>query len=112
MNIPESAIQPFEPHGIPKLNTAMNIRMSMIERFITLNTITATIPGSVSLSHIREYVVGSLHECGASVVDIRITGYLSSWIDVHVQYKVTGDSQIHHMIRTVTSKHGFRNPVV
>jgi len=112
MNIPESAIQPFEPHGIPKFdNTAMGVRMHMIQRFVTLNNVVDAIPSSVSLSHIREYIVDSLRECGASVEDIRITGDLSNWVDVHVQYKVSGDPRIQHCIRTVTSKHGFRNPV-
>ena len=112
MNIPEVAIEPFGVLGFPKLhNTAMDIRKHMIERFITINTVIAAIPSHVSLNHIREYVVESLHECGASVEDIRITGDLSHWIDVHVQYKVPGDSRTHHMIRTVTSKYGFRRPV-
>lgn len=113
MNIPESAIQPFGVLGFPQFdNTARNIRMFMIERFITLNRVVDRISWGVSLNHIREYITGSLHECEAYVEDIRITGDLSNWVDVHVQYKVPGDSQIHHMIRTVTSTHGFRNPVV
>ena len=114
VNIPESAILPFEPLGFPKFdNTVMDIRMHMIERFTTLNNVIRRhdkISWNVSLNHIRQYVVGSILERGASVVDIRITGDLSNWVDVHVQYKVPGDSRIHHIIRTVTSKHGFRNP--
>jgi hypothetical protein len=76
MNIPASAIEPFEPHGIPRLHLggdvalkALNDALNHIKRLSA-----ADIARPMWKAGIRTIIESHMHQIGADFLNIKVTG--------------------------------------
>jgi hypothetical protein len=75
MNIPASAITPFEPLGIPKLSIGGNIIWGTFSKALDeLNSYSKSIRGAMLKRSMYFYIRDALHEADAEFVSIYIHG--------------------------------------
>ena len=75
MNIPESAIRPFEPLGIPKLSISNDIAWETFSTALDeVNSYSKSISGAMLKRSVQYYIRDALNEAGAEFVNIKIRG--------------------------------------
>jgi hypothetical protein len=74
MNIPESAITPFEPHGIPKLHRDDNAARDALRRLYRQIQQHCVKEVPLSISGIWHLINNRIEAAGAETVDLRIDG--------------------------------------
>jgi hypothetical protein len=74
MNIPESAIRPFEPHGIPKLGVLQyaSVEEALEEAFETMNEYGRNTDKLIGIDAIHLFLYSCLRDMGALKDTIKI----------------------------------------
>jgi hypothetical protein len=113
MNIPESAIHPFEPHGVPKLyarGDAAKAALSQVIIDINKNY------GKhwnrrMIIDGLRTLLEGTLRKNGAEYVNVKISGPITKYETPHcnatILYKMPGGT-LRAMFTPIWSTGGFK----
>lgn len=79
LDIPSAAIEPFEPHGMPKLNITDDVIWEAFsEALDSLNGYSKSISDAMLLRTMHYYIRDALDAAGAEIMDINIRGPYTS----------------------------------
>ena len=111
IDIPSAAIEPFEPHGLPRLHASNDLAKLALRQLLDgLNN---------DSSKNSKLVIGGLHiaieKClqttGADFVSVKIKGPITKYeipfCNVTVFYKMPGDKRLRGVFSPVWSEGGF-----
>lgn len=79
IDVPSAAIEPFEPHGIPRLSISNDTIWEMFSTALdNINSYSKSIRGAILIKTMRYYIRDALNEAGAEFVNIKIRGPYTS----------------------------------
>ena len=111
MNIPESAIRPFEPLGIPKIGIVpyASIIHALDDAFKTMNELGEEHDKAMQLEGIELFLMGCVKNMGALTSKVLVTQFCHDECDVDVYYTTKGSRTLHRYNGMVYSNSGFKH---
>ena len=111
MNIPESAIRPFEPHGIPKLTGDNNYKNLLDKEFLHLNLLGEDDDYCMNLNDLEVYIKTQLKHAGATSAYVNIDHSTQVLCVVNLLYTIPSSVRLQRYTEVVHVKGGFIRPM-
>jgi hypothetical protein len=111
VNIPESAIRPFEPHGIPNLKYGTSCDALLEKEFLHLNLLGEDEDYCMALDDLEEYLISQLKNAGAIEVSVMVDHTTQVLCIVSIFYTVPGIARVQRCIKVVHARGGFMRTI-